>query len=159
MTARTLRSSPRREASAQTPAWFLDLEANPEISIEVGDRKLRVRAEVASPEDKPRLWAKLTEMYPTYDANQKTERENPVASCTRWCSAKTKRSIVNTISRENLRKKIERGDDFVLLEVLSEASYRQAHLPGANRFRSMDLIPELLPDKTTDVVAYCSTFN
>ena len=60
------------------PAWFFNLEANPRASIEVGDRKLRVRAEVASPEDKPRLWAKLTEMYPTYDANQKTERENPV---------------------------------------------------------------------------------
>jgi F420H(2)-dependent quinone reductase len=61
------------------PAWFLNLKANPETSIEVGDRKLRVRAEVASPEEKPRLWAKLTEMYPTYDDYQKrTDREIPV---------------------------------------------------------------------------------
>lgn len=61
------------------PAWFLNLEANPEASVEVGGRKVNVRAEVASPEEKPRLWAKLTEMYPTYDDYQrKTDREIPV---------------------------------------------------------------------------------
>ena len=66
---------------------------------------------------------------------------------------------MKTISREELKEKIERGDDFVLLEVLSEASYRREHLPGAIRFQDMGMIPELLPDKTTDVVAYCSNFN
>ena len=66
---------------------------------------------------------------------------------------------MKTMSREELKEKIERGDDFVLLEVLSEASYNRAHLPGAVRFQDMDLIPELLPDKTTEVVAYCSNFN
>jgi hypothetical protein len=43
--------------------------------------------------------------------------------------------------------------------VLSEASYRQAHLLGAIRFQDMDSIPDLLPDRTTEVVAYCSNFN
>ena len=66
---------------------------------------------------------------------------------------------MKTISREELKERIERGDDFVLLEVLSEASYRREHLPGAIRFQDMNLIPELLPDMTTDVVAYCSNFN
>jgi rhodanese-related sulfurtransferase len=66
---------------------------------------------------------------------------------------------VKTISREDLKEKIDRGDDFVLLEVLSEASYDRAHLPGAIRFQDMGLIPELMPDKTTEVVAYCSNFN
>jgi rhodanese-related sulfurtransferase len=66
---------------------------------------------------------------------------------------------VKTISREDLKEKIERGDDFVLLEVLSEASYNRAHLPGAVRFQDMDLIPDLIPDKTTEVVAYCSNFD
>jgi hypothetical protein len=38
-----------------------------------------VRAEVAAPEEKPRLWSKLTETYPTYDDYQKkTDREIPV---------------------------------------------------------------------------------
>ena len=66
---------------------------------------------------------------------------------------------MKTIEREELKAKIDRGDDFVLLEVLSEASYNQAHLPGAIRFQGMDMVTELLPDKTTEVVAYCSNFH
>ena len=65
---------------------------------------------------------------------------------------------MKTIEREDLKEKIDRGDDFALLEVLSEASYNQAHLPGATRFQR-DMIPDLLPDKTTEVVAYCSNFH
>ena len=66
---------------------------------------------------------------------------------------------MKTISREDLKEKIDRGDEFVLLEVLSEASYGRAHLPGAIRFQGMDSIPDLLPDKNTEVVAYCSNFS
>ena len=66
---------------------------------------------------------------------------------------------MKTISREDLKEKIERGDDFVLLEVLSKASYNRAHLPGAVRFQDMDLIPDLIPDRNTEVVAYCSNFD
>jgi len=66
---------------------------------------------------------------------------------------------VKTISREALKEKIDRGDEFVLLEVLSEASYGRAHLPVAIRLQDMDSIPDLLPDKNTEVVAYCSNFN
>ena len=56
---------------------------------------------------------------------------------------------MKTISREDLKEKIDRGDEFVLLEVLSEASYGRAHLPGAIRFQDMDSISDLLPDKNT----------
>jgi rhodanese-related sulfurtransferase len=66
---------------------------------------------------------------------------------------------VKTINREDLKEKIERGDDFVLLEVLSEQSYAREHLPGAVRFPGMDAIPDLLPDRATTVVAYCSNFD
>ncbi len=66
---------------------------------------------------------------------------------------------MKTISREDLREKIERGDDFVLLEVLSEQSYRRGHLPGAIRYEGRSMIPDLLPDKAAEVVAYCSNFN
>jgi deazaflavin-dependent oxidoreductase (nitroreductase family) len=61
------------------PAWWLNLEANPRATVEVGDRKLRVRAEQASPEEKERLWPKLVAMYSSYEDYQKrTEREIPV---------------------------------------------------------------------------------
>jgi len=66
---------------------------------------------------------------------------------------------VKTISRDDLKEKIDRGDEFVLFEVLSEESYRREHLPGAIRFQEMDMIADLLPDKSTEVVAYCSNFN
>ena len=66
---------------------------------------------------------------------------------------------MKTISREDLKEKIERGDDFVLLEVLSEASYDRAHLPGAIRYQDKGMIPDLLPDKTAEVVAYCSNYH
>jgi deazaflavin-dependent oxidoreductase (nitroreductase family) len=65
--------------AATHPAWYLNLRANPEATVEIGDREVQVEAEVADPEDKPRLWQKMVEMYPTYDAYQeKTEREIPL---------------------------------------------------------------------------------
>ena len=66
---------------------------------------------------------------------------------------------MKTIGREELKEKIERGDDFLLLEVLSEQSYARGHLPGAIRFPGWAAIPDLLPDKATKVVAYCSSFT
>lgn len=61
------------------------------------------------------------------------------------------------VTREELKAKMDRGDEFVLLEVLGEAAYRRAHLPGAIQFQDLDRIPELLPDKSAEVVAYCSS--
>ncbi len=66
---------------------------------------------------------------------------------------------MKTISREDLKQEIDRGDDFVLLEVLPEASYNRAHLSGAIRYQDRGMIPDLLPDKATTVVAYCSNFD
>jgi len=61
------------------PAWHLNLRANPDAMVEVGDREVRVRAEEADSEEKTRLWQKMVEMYPTYDDYQeKTEREIPL---------------------------------------------------------------------------------
>jgi hypothetical protein len=54
---------------------------------------------------------------------------------------------------------MDRGEDFVLLEVLREAFYRRAHLPGEIRFTDAGKAPELFPDKNTFVVAYCSSFT
>ena len=61
------------------PAWYLNLMANPEATVEIEDREVRVRAEEAHSEEKSRLWQKMVEMYPAYDAYQeKTEREIPL---------------------------------------------------------------------------------
>jgi F420H(2)-dependent quinone reductase len=61
------------------PAWYLNLKANPDVTVEVGERKVRVRAEEVAGEEKARLWQKMSEIYPTYDDYQKkTEREIPL---------------------------------------------------------------------------------
>jgi rhodanese-related sulfurtransferase len=66
---------------------------------------------------------------------------------------------VKTMTREELKAKIDRGDDFVLLEVLGEASYRRGHLPGAIRLQDTSAAVEVIPDVDAFVVAYCSNFN
>ena len=66
---------------------------------------------------------------------------------------------LKTITGEELKEKKDRGDDFVLLGVLGEASYQRAHLPGAIRFKDTCLAPEILPDKGAVSVAYCSNFS
>jgi deazaflavin-dependent oxidoreductase (nitroreductase family) len=61
------------------PAWYLNLKANPDATVEVGDREVRVRAEEVNPEEKVRLWQKMVEMYPSYDDYQrKTKSEIPL---------------------------------------------------------------------------------
>jgi deazaflavin-dependent oxidoreductase (nitroreductase family) len=48
------------------PAWFHNLMANPDTTVEVGRDKRRVHARRASDEERTRLWPRLTEMYPPY---------------------------------------------------------------------------------------------
>jgi deazaflavin-dependent oxidoreductase (nitroreductase family) len=61
------------------PAWWLNLRSNPEAGVEVGRRKLRVRATEATGPERDRLWRKAVEAYPAYeDYQEKTSREIPV---------------------------------------------------------------------------------
>jgi deazaflavin-dependent oxidoreductase (nitroreductase family) len=61
------------------PAWFLNLQADPDVEIQVGPRTLSARARVAEPDEKARLWPMMTRIWPAYDAYQKkTDRDIPV---------------------------------------------------------------------------------
>ena len=64
---------------------------------------------------------------------------------------------MKTIDHQQLKQKMDRGDDFLLLEVLGEASYNQGHLPGAVRYEGRDQVEKLAPDKDAEIVAYCSS--
>ncbi|WP_273843507.1 rhodanese-like domain-containing protein [Rubrobacter calidifluminis] len=66
---------------------------------------------------------------------------------------------MKTIDRERLKEKMDRGEEMVLLEVLGEQAYRQGHLPGAIRFQDAKEARDVIPDKETLVVAYCSNYN
>ncbi len=65
-----------------------------------------------------------------------------------------------TISREELKAKIDRGDNFTLVEALPEAKYQSGHLPGAINVpydRVRELAPTRLPDKVAEIVVYCAS--
>ncbi len=67
--------------------------------------------------------------------------------------------MVEDISREELKEKMNRGEDFVLLEALPEKSYRHSHLPGAINLPpgQTDQAEELIPDKGAEIVVYCAS--
>jgi F420H(2)-dependent quinone reductase len=62
------------------PAWFHNLKSNPCAAVQVKDRQFEVRAEVAGPEKRSQLWARLMEVAPSYaDYTKTTRREIPLA--------------------------------------------------------------------------------
>jgi deazaflavin-dependent oxidoreductase (nitroreductase family) len=62
------------------PVWYLNLEADPEVSFETRGRGKRdYRARRASAEEKGALWPRLCAVYPDYaDYQARTERDIPV---------------------------------------------------------------------------------
>ena len=63
----------------QPPAWFLNLEEKPEITVQVKGDRFPARARVAEAQEKPEMWKKMTAVWPAYDEYQeKTDREIPV---------------------------------------------------------------------------------
>ena len=46
---------------APEPAWWLNLQARPDATVELHDRTLTVRGRAATPEERPRLWARWGE--------------------------------------------------------------------------------------------------
>ena len=67
--------------------------------------------------------------------------------------------MIETITREELRAKLGRGDDFTLVETLPRETYEHAHLPNAINLppdKVTELAGEILPDKSAEIVVYCS---
>ncbi|MEZ0223606.1 MAG: rhodanese-like domain-containing protein [Alphaproteobacteria bacterium] len=65
---------------------------------------------------------------------------------------------MKTISRNEIRELIERGENIALVEALPENFYDTGHLPGAIAIPAghvADLAPELIPDRKKTVVVYC----
>lgn len=65
------------------PQWFKNLQANPDATIQLGSDVIKVRASVATPEEKKALWPKAVAAYKGYDSYQrKTSRDIPVVILT-----------------------------------------------------------------------------
>ena len=63
----------------KNPAWFHNLRANPEATVQIGSERRTVRARVATAKERPRLWKKAVETYGGYQQYQdRTAREIPL---------------------------------------------------------------------------------
>ena len=66
----------RRRRAAR---WFLNLEANPEVHIQIKGDKFTAKARVATADERPVMWRTMAGYWPDYDAYQtNTDREIPV---------------------------------------------------------------------------------
>lgn len=61
------------------PGWYLNLEANPEVKVQVKAGKFTAKARTANDEERAKLWPVMTKVWPDYDQYQtKTDRQIPV---------------------------------------------------------------------------------
>jgi deazaflavin-dependent oxidoreductase (nitroreductase family) len=61
------------------PAWYLNLDAHPDVEVQVGSERRQLRARRASPEEAERLWPHVLELAPVYGKYRaKTRREIPL---------------------------------------------------------------------------------
>jgi deazaflavin-dependent oxidoreductase (nitroreductase family) len=61
---------------SRTPAWSLNLQAEPEAEVEVGRKRLPVRARVVSGEERADLWCRHNEQYSGFDEYEaRTDRD------------------------------------------------------------------------------------
>ena len=61
------------------PAWYLNLQANPEVKVQVKAEKFTARAHTAEGAERSALWRKMVEIYGPYEQYQtKTDRQIPV---------------------------------------------------------------------------------
>ncbi|WP_430716461.1 nitroreductase family deazaflavin-dependent oxidoreductase [Rhodococcus rhodochrous] len=64
------------------PLWFRNIQANPEVTVQIKSRVRTMHARVANEEERARYWPMLTAMYPDFDKYQSwTDRVIPVVVC------------------------------------------------------------------------------
>lgn len=63
----------------EPPDWYRNLEADPNVQVQIKGDRFAARARTAGADEKPAMWRHMTEVWPDYDEyQQKTDREIPV---------------------------------------------------------------------------------
>jgi deazaflavin-dependent oxidoreductase (nitroreductase family) len=63
----------------QHPGWFFNVQSNPEVTIQVKGQQKKAVAEVAGPDKRDELWARLVEIAPMFAGYPKrADREIPM---------------------------------------------------------------------------------
>jgi deazaflavin-dependent oxidoreductase (nitroreductase family) len=61
------------------PAWYLNLVANPDVDVEMRDRRRSMRARVTTGDERDRIWSEIIRRHTNYAGYQRrTTREIPV---------------------------------------------------------------------------------
>ena len=61
------------------PAWYHNLMAHPDVTVEVGNETFEATAIVTTGEERHQLWTRIVESYPFFSEHQaKTTRQIPV---------------------------------------------------------------------------------
>jgi deazaflavin-dependent oxidoreductase (nitroreductase family) len=64
------------------PAWYLNIESNPEVRVQIRDRQFDLIARDATEEERKRYWPRLIKMYPPYRGyREAADREIPMVVC------------------------------------------------------------------------------
>ena len=68
--------------SDKHPLWYLNLKANPKVTVQIKDEVLNLTARDASEQERAEYWPKLTAFYKGFDDYQSwTDRIIPVVIC------------------------------------------------------------------------------
>lgn len=63
----------------KNPLWYLNLRANPDVTVQTGKVVRPMRARTANPDERALLWPRLVDLYADFASYQSwTEREIPV---------------------------------------------------------------------------------
>jgi deazaflavin-dependent oxidoreductase (nitroreductase family) len=63
------------------PAWFNNIEKNPSVRYQIGDREVQAKAEILLPPERDKVWQSLTTRYPRFAGYQtKTDRVIPLVA-------------------------------------------------------------------------------
>ena len=71
-----------RGGSDKHPLWYLNLKANPKVSVQIKDEVLSLTARDADDAERAEYWPKMVTMYPTFDDYKSwTDRVIPIVIC------------------------------------------------------------------------------
>jgi len=63
----------------EPPAWYLNLQADPTVEVQVKADKFTANARTANDEERDAIWPQMVEQWPAYDEYQaSTERRIPI---------------------------------------------------------------------------------
>ena len=71
-----------QSGAAKNPMWYLNLKANPKVTIQIKAEVLQLTTRDATEAEKAEYWPKLVAMYSSFDDYQSwTDRVIPVVIC------------------------------------------------------------------------------